>query len=43
VAIETPEEKPVSRIGFMEGQFTVPDDFDTMMGEEIVRLFQEGA
>lgn len=27
------------RIGFMEGEFTVPDDFDRMGGEEIERLF----
>jgi hypothetical protein len=26
-------------LGFMEGQFTVPDDFDTMDQEEIERLF----
>lgn len=27
------------RIGFMEGQIKVPDDFDTMCQEEIERLF----
>ena len=27
------------RLGFMEGQFDVPDDFDTMGGPEIERLF----
>lgn len=27
------------RLGFMQGQFTVPDDFDTMDQEEIERLF----
>ena len=27
------------RLGFMKGQFTVPDDFDTMDQEEIEKLF----
>jgi prevent-host-death family protein len=27
------------RLGFMDGQFTVPDDFDSMGGAEIGRLF----
>ena len=27
------------RIGFMRGEFTVPDDFDTMYQEEIEKLF----
>jgi prevent-host-death family protein len=27
------------RLGFMRGEFTVPDDFDTMYQEEIERLF----
>ncbi len=27
------------RLGFMRGEFTVPDDFDTMFQEEIERLF----
>jgi len=27
------------RLGFMKGQFTVPDDFDTMFQEEIEKLF----
>lgn len=27
------------RLGFMAGQVTVPDDFDTMGGTEIRRLF----
>ncbi|QHN02868.1 type II toxin-antitoxin system Phd/YefM family antitoxin [Granulicella sp. WH15] len=41
-AIEEPEAKPIHRLGFMKGRFTVPDDFDTRMGNEIVRLFEEG-
>jgi hypothetical protein len=27
------------RLGFMRGEFTVPDDFDTMYQDEIERLF----
>jgi prevent-host-death family protein len=27
------------RLGFMEGEFTVPDDFDTMDQEEIEKMF----
>ncbi len=30
---------PAKRLDFMRGQFTVPDDFDTMDQEEIERLF----
>jgi hypothetical protein len=29
-----------SRIGFMDGEFTVPDDFDQMYAEEIIALFE---
>ncbi len=28
-----------SRLGFMKGQFTVPDDFDTMLQGEIEQMF----
>jgi len=28
------------RLGFLEGQFTVPDDFDTMFQDEIIRMFE---
>ena len=34
--------QPVQRIGFMEGQIEVSDDFDTMGGTEIQSMF-EGA
>jgi prevent-host-death family protein len=33
-------EKPPQRIGFMEGQFEVPDDFDTMFAEEIQDMLE---
>jgi prevent-host-death family protein len=32
--------KPVrSRLGFLKGQFVVPDDFDTMYEDEIAAMF----
>lgn len=40
VAIDTPEPKVMKRIGFMKGQFKVPDDFDTMYQDEIIALFE---
>ena len=40
VALETPPEKPTRRLGFLQGQFTIPDDFDRMGEVEIVRLFE---
>ena len=38
-AIDTPAPKPKRRMGFMEGQFNVPDDFDEMGREEIEKMF----
>jgi len=31
---------PVQRLGFMKGEFTVPDDFDTMFQDEIIAMFE---
>jgi len=39
VPIEEKETPKKRRIGFMDGQFTVPEDFDTMMAEEIEEMF----
>lgn len=33
----------VRRLGFLEGQFSVPDDFDEMGKKEIEQLFGGGA
>lgn len=33
------QKKPVQRIGFMEGEFQIPDDFDTMFQDEIEAMF----
>jgi len=39
VAINSPEASQVKRIGFLEGEISVPDDFDRMGQAEIERLF----
>jgi len=38
-AIETPETGKQKRIGFMAGEFKVPDDFDRMEQDEITEMF----
>jgi prevent-host-death family protein len=40
VPLEEPPKRPIRRLGFLEGQFRIPDDFDTMGQEEIIRLFE---
>ena len=37
MAIDTPRGR--QRIGCMEGEFTVPDDFNTMFEDEIAEMF----
>ena len=32
--------KPAKRLGFLEGQFNIPDDFDQMGQEEIIKMFE---
>jgi len=39
VPLELPGAGEVRRLGFMEGQIAVPDDFDRMGAAEIERLF----
>jgi antitoxin (DNA-binding transcriptional repressor) of toxin-antitoxin stability system len=41
-ALDTPTGKQVRRLGFFRGQFSVPDDFNTMGSSEIGRLFAGG-
>ena len=36
------EPSQIKRFGFMEGQISVPDDFDQMAEAEIVKMFEEG-
>jgi prevent-host-death family protein len=37
---ETPKKR---RIGFMKGEIVVPEDFDTMMADEIEKMFYGGS
>lgn len=37
--VDAPEPDKVRRLGFMAGQISVPDDFDTMGAEAIEQLF----
>jgi len=39
VALDAPVGKKIQRLDFMKGQFSVPDDFDTMMSTEIEQMF----
>jgi prevent-host-death family protein len=39
IPIDQPSDSKVQRIGFMTGQFTVPDDFDQMGRDEVADLF----
>ncbi len=39
VALDAPDKSSIRRIGFMEGEINVPDDFDRMGHEEIQKLF----
>ena len=41
-ALDTPTGAQVRRLGFMAGQFSVPDDFDRMGAEEIEKMFGGG-
>jgi antitoxin (DNA-binding transcriptional repressor) of toxin-antitoxin stability system len=38
-ALDTPSGKQVRRLGFLRGEFSIPDDFNSMGSEEIERLF----
>jgi len=38
-AIESPDAGQQKRLGFMEGQFKVPEDFDRMGEDEIAGMF----
>ena len=39
VRIDEPEAHAKRRLGFLKGQITVPDDFDTMFADEIEKMF----
>jgi prevent-host-death family protein len=40
VALDAPEPSQVKRFGFMAGQIKLPEDFNTMDKEEILKLFE---
>lgn len=42
-AIDAPDAKQVRRLGFLEGQISIPEDFDEMGREEIERMFEGDA
>jgi prevent-host-death family protein len=39
VPLDAPVARTVRRLGFMEGQIQVPDDFNTMFADEIEKEF----
>jgi prevent-host-death family protein len=39
VPLEAEEKPKPQRLGFMRGRIKIPDDFDTMMQDEIERMF----
>lgn len=39
-AIDSPEPDKQKRLGFLAGQFNIPDDFDHIAQAEITELFQ---
>ncbi|MCD2451796.1 type II toxin-antitoxin system prevent-host-death family antitoxin [Methylicorpusculum oleiharenae] len=43
IALNAPEPSQNKRFGFMAGQTHVPDDFDRMGEEEIVKIFEGDA
>ncbi|MGV7210837.1 type II toxin-antitoxin system Phd/YefM family antitoxin [Oxalobacteraceae bacterium A2-2] len=46
VQVARTEEHPMPtgpRTGFLKGQYEIPDDFDTMCSEEIIRMFEGDA
>jgi len=40
IALDAAAPRAANRIGFMKGRIQVPDDFDRMGEDEIVRLFE---
>lgn len=40
VALDAPESSQKKRFGFMAGQMKVPEDFNTMGGNEIQKMFE---
>lgn len=36
----SPKKKEPRKLGFLNGKFNVPDDFDTMFQDEIIAMFE---
>ena len=43
MALNAPEPSPIKRFGFLAGQITVPEDFDTMAADKIRAMFESEA
>jgi len=39
--LSAPAHNPKRRLGFLKGQIKVPDNFDTMMADEIEKMFSD--
>ena len=42
IAVDSPASGTMRRLGFMEGQFTIPEDFDRIGAAEIESMFEGG-
>lgn len=42
MALDAPSSKQIRRFGFLAGEISVPEDFDTMGSEQIEALFGNG-
>lgn len=42
IAVDAPASGAMSRLGFMQGQFTIPEDFDRIGAAEIEAMFDGG-
>jgi len=41
IGLDAPASTVKRRLGFLKGQIKVPDDFDTMMADEIEKMFSD--
>lgn len=39
IPLDSPAQKQIRRLGFLSGQFSIPDDFDEMGKTEIEQMF----
>jgi prevent-host-death family protein len=43
VALDSPDATQIRRFGFLKGEISVPDDFDSMGSEQIESMFGSGS